>query len=88
MLKVQYMDFFFRYNLSSSYTKTPLVVTICLKKMFRYRDILTVNVKVVLFFYFIGSELDTRYDLVRDFDSIVYEKRDYCYDNRGRSDGK
>ena len=40
------------------------------------------------FIYFIGSELDTRYDLVRDFDSIVYEKRDYCYDNRGRSDGK
>ena len=44
--------------------------------------------KTRLFFYFIGSELDTRYDLVRDFDSIVYEKRDYCYDNRGRSDGK
>ena len=57
--------------------------------MFRYRDILTVKVKhSVYFFYFIGSELDTRYDLVRDFDSIVYEKRDYCYDNRGRSDGK
>ena len=44
--------------------------------------------KTHFFFYFIGSELDTRYDLVRDFDSIVYEKRDYCYDNRGRSDGK
>ena len=58
-----------------------------LKKMFRYRDILTVKVKLG-FFFFIGSELDTRYDLVRDFDSIVYEKRDYCYDNRGRSDGK
>ena len=56
--------------------------------MFRYRDILTVKVKLIYFFYFIGSELDTRYDLVRDFDSIVYEKRDYCYDNRGRSDGK
>ena len=51
------------------------------------KDILTAKVKLV-FFYFIGSELDTRYDLVRDFDSIVYEKRDYCYDNRGRSDGK
>ena len=34
------------------------------------------------------SELDDRYDLVKDFDSVVYEKRDFCYDNRGRSDGK
>ena len=35
-----------------------------------------------------ASELDDRYDLVKDFDSVVYEKRDFCYDNRGRSDGK
>ena len=34
-----------------------------------------------------ASELDDRYDLVKDFDSVVYEKRDFCYDNRGRSDG-
>ena len=41
-----------------------------------------------IFHSFLASEYDSRYDLVRDFDSAVYEKRDYCYDNRGRSDGK